>query len=120
MIQQTMAGLLISVSIAALRLYRGRPSGSDEWSELLYLMVVGFINGFMIAHLAPLYPAFAAKFTFHLFLYLLLASTSILFYLAYRASYDLKALAAALAPWYLALLLMAYSAVAGTGTVFAF
>jgi len=120
LIQQAMAGLLISVSLVALRFYRGRPSSSGEWSELLYLVVVGFINGFMIAYLAPFYSVFASRFTFHLFLYLLLASTSILFYLAYRARYDLKELAVALAPWYLALLLVLYSLLVRAGTIFIF
>ena len=120
MIQQATVGALIALSLLTLRLYRGRPSSSEEWSELLYLAVVGFMDGFMVAQLVPFFSTFVAKFTFHLFLYLLFASISILFYLAYKGYYDFRVLAIALAPWYLALLLVLYSRIVGVNTIFVF
>ncbi|QOJ78939.1 hypothetical protein IG193_00285 [Infirmifilum lucidum] len=120
LLQQAMAGIVVVLSLLTLRLYKGRPSSSEEWSELLYLAVVGFMDGFMVAQLVPFFPTFAAKFTFHLFFYLLLASISILFYLAYKGYYDFRVLAIALAPWYLALLLVLYSRIVGVNTIFIF
>jgi hypothetical protein len=44
----------------------------------------------MLAYIAPFYQAFAAKLTFHLFAYTLLASLTAVLYAAYRATTDLK------------------------------
>jgi len=120
LIQQSMTGALIVLTVLTLRLYRGRPSTTDEWVELLYLALVGFIDGFMVAQLAPFFTTFATKLTFHLFFYLLLASITIVLYLAYKGLYDFKTFAVALAPWYLALVLVLYSRIVGVGTIFVF
>lgn len=119
MLVPTLVGLLGAMSAALLRVWRGRPS-REELGPFALSLLLAFIDGFMAAYLAPFYPVFAAKLSFHIFLYLLLASLTAVLYASYKASPDLRVYAAATAPWLFILLLIAAAAALGSRVVFLF
>jgi len=81
-------------------------------------LVLAFIDAFMLAYIAPFYQAFAAKLTFHLFAYTLLASLTAVLYAAYRAVTDLKVYAVAMTPWFYILALILVSRILRTAVIF--
>ncbi|MEM0376714.1 MAG: hypothetical protein QXU72_08130 [Thermofilum sp.] len=119
MLIPVLAGSLAAMSAALLRVWRGRPS-REELVELGLSLTLAFIDGFMVAYLAPFAPVFAAKLSFHLFLYMLLASLTVVLYSSYKGHSELKVYAIAMAPWFFVLFLVAAAAVLGSRIVFIF
>jgi hypothetical protein len=118
MIVPVLAGALSAMGAAVLRLLRGRPSSSEELEAFALALILAFIDGFMLAYLAPFYQAFAAKLTFHLFVYMLLASLTAVLYAAYRAATDLRVYAVATTPWFYILVLILVSQILRSTVIF--
>jgi hypothetical protein len=78
------------------------------------------IDGFTVAYLVQFFPVFVGKFLFHLFLYTLLASISIVFYAMYRNITDIKVFAVASTPWFLIIVIIIIARILGLPSVFIF
>lgn len=111
--------MLAALAAAMLRLLRGRP-GSDELSQFALTLTLAFIDGFMVAYLAPFIPVFASRLSFHLFLYMLLLSLTSVLYASYRAAESTVLHLAAMAPWFFILVLVVASSLVGSRVVFLF
>jgi hypothetical protein len=120
MIVPTLAGLVLVFASATLRLFQGRPSSEDEWSAFAVGIVLSFIDGFTIAYLVQFFPVFAARFLFHLFLYTLMASVTIVFYAMYRRLTDIRIFVVASTPWFLVLVMLAAARILGLPSIFMF
>jgi glucan phosphoethanolaminetransferase (alkaline phosphatase superfamily) len=120
MIVQTLVGLVLVFASATLRLFQGRPKGEDEWSAFAVGIVLSFIDGFTVAYLVQFFPVFVGKFLFHLFLYTLLASISIVFYAMYRNITDIRVFAVASTPWFLIIVIIIIARMLGLPGVFIF
>ncbi|MGB9709367.1 hypothetical protein [Infirmifilum uzonense] len=114
-----LTGLVSMLVVAVLRLLKGRPS-REELDAFILALVLSFIDGFMIAYLVPYIPSFISKLSFHVFIYLLLASLTAVIYASYRAISDVKVYAAAMAPWFFILVLIVAAAAQGSRVVFLF
>lgn len=117
MIVPLLSGALAAAGAALLRLLKGRPQG-EELEAFALALVLAFIDAFMLAYIAPFYQAFAAKLTFHLFAYTLLASLTAVLYAAYRATTDLKVYAVAMTPWFYILALILVSRILRSTVIF--
>jgi len=120
MIVPALAGALSAMGAAVLRLLRGRPSSGEELEAFALALILAFIDGFMLAYLAPFYPAFAGRLSFHLFVYMLLASLTAVLYACYRGATELRVYAVAMVPWFFVLALVALASLMGSRTVFLF
>ena len=118
MIVPLLAGAVCALGAAVLRLLRGRPGGGEEREAFALALLLAFIDGFMLAYVAPFYPAFASKLTFHVFTYTLLASLTAVLYACYRGVTEIKVYAVAMAPWFFILALIAVAALLGSRVVF--
>lgn len=119
MLVPLLAGLLAAMSAALLRIWRSKPD-REELGVFGLSLVLAFIDGFMVAYLVPFLPVFITKLSFHLFLYMLLASITAVFYASYKASSELKMYLAAMAPWFFILLLIIAATALGSRVVFMF
>jgi len=113
-----LSGALAASIAALLRLLKGKPQSSEELEALALALVLAFIDAFMLAYVAPFYPVFATKLTFHLFAYTLLASLTAVLYASYQASKDLRVYAVAMTPWFLSLILVLAARILRSATIF--
>lgn len=120
MLVPLLTGLLASTCALILRLLKGKPDWLEEFTQLALILAMSFIDGFMIAYLAQFLPAFIARLSFHLFLYMLFASLTITLYASYKVVKDVRVYAVAMSPWFFILALIIASGIMGTNLVFFF
>jgi len=113
-----LSGALASVSAALLWLLKERPQGSEKLEAFALALVLAFIDAFTLAYIAPFYPVFASKLTFHVFVYTLLASLTAVLYASHRALTDLRVYAVAMTPWFYILLLILVSRILRSIAIF--
>jgi len=120
MIVQILVGLVLVFASTTLRFFQGRPSSEEEWSAFALGIVFSFIDGFTVAYLVQFFPVFVGKFLFHLFLYTLLASISIVFYAMYRKLTDIRVFVVASTPWLLIIVIIILARLLGLPSIFIF
>jgi len=118
MIVPVLAGALSAMAATVLRLLRGRPRDSEEMEAFALALLLAFIDGFMLAYLAPFYYAFAHRLTFHVFVYTLLASLTAVLYACYKGVTELRVYAVAMTPWLYVLALVALASLLGSRIIF--